>query len=133
MDRKQLREMFGGKCAYCGKPLGKVFHADHAVPIYRGWTDASRPSHSGKDVAENLFPACPRCNIRKGVLSVEAFRGEVAMQIKRLWRDSSAFRLAEDFGIIAETGNTVVFWFEKCRAATVDELLGVAALKEVAK
>ena len=115
MDRKQLREMFGGKCAYCGKPLCKMFHADHVAPIYRGWTDASRPRHAGKDVEENLFPACPRCNIRKGVFSVEAFRDEVTMQLKRLRRDSSAFNLAEDFGIIEETGKPVVFWFEKYR------------------
>ena len=100
--------MFGGKCAYCGKPLGKMFHADHVAPIYRGWTDASRPRHAGKDVEENLFPACPRCNIRKGVFSVEAFRDEVTMQLKRLRRDSSAFNLAEDFGIIEETGKPVV-------------------------
>ena len=113
MDRKQLREMFGGKCAYCGKPLGKVFHADHVAPIYRGWTDASRPKRAGKDVAENLFPACPRCNIRKATFSVEDFRDEISMQLKRLRRDSSAFNLAEDFGIISETGRPVVFWFEK--------------------
>ena len=115
MDRKALRELFGGKCAYCGIPLGKTFHADHVAPIYRGWTDASRPGHSGKDVEENLFPACPRCNIRKSVFSVEAFRDEIAMQLKRLRRDSSAFNLAEDYGIIAETGKPVVFWFEKYR------------------
>ncbi len=120
VDRKRLREMFGGKCAYCGKPLSKIFHADHVAPIYREWTDTSRPQHSGKDVEENIFPACPRCNIRKSVLTVEAFRYEISMQVERLRRDSSAFNLAEDFGIIAETGKPVVFWFEKyCESAGV--------------
>ena len=117
MDRKALRELFGGKCAYCGNPLSKTFHADHVAPIYRGWADATKPRHSGKDVEENLFPACPRCNIRKSVLSVEAFRDEIAMQLKRLRRDSSAFNLAEDFGIVQETGKPVVFWFEKYRGS----------------
>ena len=115
VERKQLREMFGGKCAYCGKPLGKVFHADHVAPIYRGWTNSEKPKRAGEDVDENLFPACPRCNIRKSTLSVEDFRAEIAMQLKRLRRDSSAFNLAEDFGIVSETGNPVVFWFEKYR------------------
>ena len=115
MDRKRLREMFGGKCAYCGKLLGKVFHADHIAPIYRGWIDVSRLRHSGKDVEENLFPACPRCNIRKATFSVEDFREEISMQLKRLQRDSSAFNLAEDFGIVSETRRPVVFWFEKYR------------------
>lgn len=118
MDRKQLRELFGGKCAYCGKPLGKVFHADHVAPIYRGWTGSTRPKRAGEDVEENLFPACPRCNIRKSTLTVEYFRREIAMQIQRLRRDSSAFSLAEDFGIIEETGKPVVFWFEKYREPT---------------
>lgn len=114
-----LREMFDGKCAYCGKPLGKIFHADHVSPVYRGWADASRPKHAGKDVEENLFPVCPRCNIRKATFSVEGFRYEIYMQLKRLRRASSAFNLAEDFGIIVETGKPVVFWFEKYAAIMI--------------
>jgi hypothetical protein len=108
-----LREKFGGKCAYCGKPLDKTFHADHVAPIYRGWEGHARPPSAGKDVEENLFPACPRCNIRKATFSVEEFRAEISMQLKRLRRDSAAFTLAEDFGIVSETGTPVVFWFEK--------------------
>lgn len=115
VDRKHLREMFGGRCAYCGKQLGKIFHEDHVEPIYRGWADASRPKRAGKDVAENLFPACPRCNIRKATFSIEEFRDEISMQVKRLRRDSSAFRIAEDFGVVIETRNSIVFWFEKYR------------------
>lgn len=115
VDRKQLREMFGGKCAYCGKQLGQRFHADHVAPIYRGWTNTELPKHSGEDTENNIFPACPRCNLRKSVLSVEEFRYEIGMQLKRLRRKSAAFNLAEDFGIIEETGKPVVFWFEKCQ------------------
>lgn len=113
--REELRMMFGGKCAYCGKELGLTFHADHVAPIFRGWTDNSKPMTAGKDVGDNLFPACPRCNIRKATLSVESFRSEIALQIKRLRRTSSAFNLAEDFETIKETGNPIVFWFEKYR------------------
>ena len=111
-ERDELRQLFGGKCAYCGKPLGKIFHADHVAPIYRGWEGRIRPERAGEDVKGNLFPSCPRCNNRKNVLTVEGFREEIRLQAERLRRDSPAFRLAEDFGIIEETGNPVVFWFE---------------------
>ena len=115
VDRNKLREMFDGKCAYCGKPLGKIFHADHVAPIYRGYIDTSRPKHAGKDCSDNLFPACPRCNIRKATLSVEDFRYEISMQLKRLQRDSAAFNLVEDFEVIVETGKPIIFWYEKYR------------------
>lgn len=110
IDREAVRAMFGGRCAYCGKPLGERWHADHVAPIYRGWTD--KPSHSGEDVESNIVPACPRCNLRKTTLSVEDFRREIAEQVERIRRDSPAFRLAEDFGLIAETGHLVGFYFE---------------------
>jgi hypothetical protein len=113
IDRDKLRNLFGGKCAYCGKLLDKVFHADHVAPIYRGWPGEIKPQRAGEDIFSNLFPSCPRCNIRKGVFTVEEFREEIMLQSERMRRDSSAFRLAEDFGIIKETGNPVVFWFEK--------------------
>ena len=109
-DRSAIKVMFGGRCAYCGKLLGNKWHADHVAPIYRGWGD--KPAHAGKDNRGNLFPACPRCNLRKSALSLEDFRHEIAAQVYRLRRYSAAFRLAEDFGLIAETGNLVGFFFE---------------------
>ena len=112
-SRKKLREMFGGKCAYCGKPLSVLFHADHVAPIYRGRCDDEKPETAGKDTKENLFPSCPRCNNRKSTLSIEDFREHIRLQKERLRRDSSSFRLAEDFGIIKETDTPVVFFFEK--------------------
>lgn len=119
--REELRQMFGGKCAYCGNALGKVFHADHVAPIYRGWISSSRPKRAGEDVPENLFPACPRCNIRKATHSVEDFRREISLQAVRLRRDSSSFRIAEDFGIIKYTARPVVFWFEIYKAQGVEQ------------
>jgi hypothetical protein len=34
-DRALLREKFGGRCAYCGEPLGERWHADHVEPVIR--------------------------------------------------------------------------------------------------
>jgi hypothetical protein len=44
-----------GKCYYCKKKLGKVYHMDHVVPVSRG----------GSSGPENLVCACPRCNHSK--------------------------------------------------------------------
>ena len=101
-DHEAILAMFGGRCAYCGKPLGSKWHADHVVAKRRGG-DPEGP----------LYPACPRCNLRKGVWTIKEWRGEIAAQVKRLRRDSAAFRLAEDYGQIAETGATVRFYFER--------------------
>jgi 5-methylcytosine-specific restriction endonuclease McrA len=102
IDREQLRAMFGGRCAYCGRPLGAVFHADHMESRYRGGASDGI-----------LFPACPRCNLRKGVFSIEEFRAEISDQVERLRRNSRQFALAEDFGLIQATGQEVSFWFER--------------------
>jgi len=110
VDRKTIRAIFGGRCAYCGHVLGERWHVDHVAPIYRGWPD--KPAHAGKDTEDNLFPACPRCNLRKTALSIKDFRLEIFAQIDRLRRDSAPYRLAEDFGLVQVTGRDVIFLFE---------------------
>lgn len=49
-----LLAVFGGTCAYCERRPAVT--RDHAVPRSAG----------GRDTAENLLPACRRCNLRKG-------------------------------------------------------------------
>ena len=102
-DRLMVYKMFDCKCAYCGEKLKSNFHIDHTDPKYRG----------GKDDKENKFPACPRCNIRKSVFTIEQFRHEISEQVNRLRRNSNQFRLAESFNQIKETNAPVIFWFEK--------------------
>lgn len=114
MNRDQLRDMFGGKCAYCGRTLGARFHVDHIKPLLRGCSGASAEGR-GDDTLANTVPSCPRCNLRKSILSVEDFREEIAAQTQRLLRDSAAFRLAVDFGIVQITRAPVVFWCERYR------------------
>ena len=114
-DREMIRNMFGGKCAYCGKHIDK-FEIDHVKPIYRDREE--KPEHSGKDETDNCFPACKRCNRWKATLSVEMFREELSKQVERLRRDSAPFRLAEDYGLIVEDRSfkPVVFWFENYKS-----------------
>lgn len=108
VDREQIRAMFGGKCAYCGVQLGKTFHVDHVDAIHR-----ERPGHEDRDKSTLKYPACQRCNLRKATLSIEQFRQEISRQTERLYRDSSSFRLAFDFGTIVEATVPIRFYFER--------------------
>lgn len=51
---RQILEVFGHRCAYCLKPLVRATK-DHVDPIARG----------GRNVADNVVPACGSCNSRK--------------------------------------------------------------------
>jgi hypothetical protein len=108
-ERESIRKLFGGKCAYCGKPLTNRWHVDHVTPMFR-----RRPGSDERDAAAVKYPACARCNLWKKTFSVEQFRQEIKAQPARLRRDSAAFRLAEDFlGVTDEHSRPVVFWFER--------------------
>jgi len=53
---QQQVERQKARCYYCKVKLGKVYHADHIVPLSRGGTN---------DIS-NIVLACPTCNLRKG-------------------------------------------------------------------
>jgi 5-methylcytosine-specific restriction endonuclease McrA len=116
LDREKIKNKFGGKCAYCGKELDK-FHIDHVKPLYRN--HHANPNELWKKEIEerkkesNLFPACPRCNRWKGVLSLESFRRDLESQIERLNRYNANYRLAKDYGLIQENKIKIIFLFEK--------------------
>lgn len=112
-EREEIKKIFGGKCAYCGKELGDRFHVDHIEPIFRGWSE--KPERAGKDEKENLIPACIRCNLRKSTLSVEQFRAEIKRQVEILNKRNFNYKLAKDFELIKETDSPVTFLFEKYR------------------
>ncbi len=63
-----INERFCGECAYCGQGWG--LHIEHVVPIYLG----------GGSCANNMVPACRRCNAEKARMPVETF---LAMSPKR--------------------------------------------------
>lgn len=115
-DREKIRNMFDNKCSYCGKPLEKTFHIDHVDPIFRDWE--GRPDRAGKDVIDNMFPSCPRCNRWKSTFTIEQFRIEISEQVNRLRLRSAPFRLAEDYGLIIEDRSftPIIFWFENYKS-----------------
>lgn len=51
-QRKLIRAKTGGRCHVCGGPVGKLWHADHVIPHYRG----------GSSDIDNFLPICRECN-----------------------------------------------------------------------
>lgn len=110
IDRRKVYLKYSGHCAYCGKIITiKEMQVDHIHPKFL--------KHHLRDVNindySNLNPACRVCNKWKSTHKVEEFRHEILMQIERLRKYSASFRLAEKYSLIQETGNDIVFYFEK--------------------
>lgn len=97
--RNEIRQKFGGSCAYCGCTLKKSFHVDHVIPVAMGGID---------DVA-NYFPACAACNGFKSDWSLERFREELENQVLRHLR----FTMAVKFLQATIHPSKIQFHFEK--------------------
>lgn len=134
--RDILKNKYGGRCAYCGEVLGTKWHADHLKPLSRiskyvrnkGFVATGECHHPENDNEENLMPACISCNIHKGNLPLEAWRGilnRFPVTLKKSL-NYSIYRHAHRFGLVMETGKSVIFHFEtyikeekKCRRRLV--------------
>jgi hypothetical protein len=119
-QRVQLKAKFGGRCAYCGEELGSHWHADHIEPVMRGYMPKTPDNPQGmsrveRDTPENMMPACSACNIHKSSFTLEFWREELTAQLGRLHKYQKSYRMAKKFGLVAETGAQVIFYFEKCQ------------------
>ncbi len=110
-QRAELKQKYSGHCAYCGVKLGDKWHADHFEPVIR---------QAGKEAEQaenhnmaNMMPACAPCNLSKGRQSLEGWRLWIAGHINSLNQYHPIYRLSKAYGLIEETGNPVVFHFEK--------------------
>lgn len=120
-QRDELRQKYGGHCAYCGVRLDKM-QADHLLPCVRITRDChGRPLpaaeckmyHPERNVMSNMMPACPGCNHHKGGQLLEVWRDILQRSAAILRRDNSTFRAGERIGIIKVTEQPVVFYFER--------------------
>ena len=67
-QREAVRDKLRGRCAYCGDPLGKLWHVDHRHPVRRDLDKALADKlgvEKGADDLSNMLPSCTRCNQRK--------------------------------------------------------------------
>lgn len=125
-QRAALREKFGGRCAYCGQPLGERWHADHIEPIVRNdWFQRAGikvpprgPDHPHRDTLENMNPACPPCNIDKHSMPLEDWRALMQRSNEVLMRDVSTFRRAVRYGLVTLSDKPIVFYFETTKETT---------------
>jgi len=123
--RERIYQKFDGRCAYCGCDLPDKWHIDHIQPIFRGegettgfmfngkWVQKNRKEYAGTDTEDNLYPACPQCNIAKSNLTVEEFRESILYTTEYLRRYDAKFRLAERYGVIESFNSNIVFCFER--------------------
>ncbi|MNJ68441.1 HNH endonuclease [compost metagenome] len=111
-EREQVRQKYGGRCAYCGNDLGQRWHADHLAPVIRLPDQRIAEQLQNHNLA-NMMPACVPCNLSKGRQELEGWRAWLAGHVNSLNAYHPIYRLAKTYGLIAETGTAVVFHFEK--------------------
>ena len=122
LQREQVRAKFGGRCAYCGHPLGQRWHVDHLDPVCRrSWLGDGCMERPGNDTLANMMPACVPCNLDKHARSLEDWRGKLGRSAAVLARNSTTYRHATRFGLVVDTGAAVVFHFERMRKAVLPE------------
>lgn len=111
-QRLQVRNMYDGRCAYCGCELPEKFDVDHFEPLLRDSGNGHKPQHPDRDHMGNYRPACKPCNYDKSTFSLDQWRERIKHKIIVLNRDSTTYRLTKAFGLIVETGVEVKFYFE---------------------
>jgi hypothetical protein len=125
-QRESLRAMFGGRCAYCGQELARIWHADHVEPVERQsrylgggkWVNTGKMYNAAADRLDNLMPACHRCNIHKGSFQLEDWRRMISDLPGVLQRSHAPYRHALRFGRVQEVSGPVEFYFETLREET---------------
>ena len=129
-QREQLKNKFGGHCAYCGCDLGDKWHADHIEAVKRdiihvggGKLVSGEMTRPHLDTIENMNTACVSCNLNKSSMSIEGWRGVLGGYCKALIRDSHTFRHSLRFGLVAFTDKPVMFFFETYQQGTPEAIL----------
>ena len=127
VQREQVRQMFAGRCAYCGAELAERWHADHFEPVRRDTkivqTDRGYRRKSGPptrpefDVVGNFMPSCAPCNIDKHAMNLEEWRKKLSRTLDVLNRNYPTYRHARRFGLVAETAAPIVFYFERAKGS----------------
>lgn len=102
-ERQFVYDKYSGHCAYCGRKIKQdTMQVDHVIPLKLG----------GKDVLDNMFPACSSCNHFKSSLRLEVFRKRIERLPELLMKDTK-YKDAVRFGLVIPNWKRVVFYFEK--------------------
>ncbi len=116
-ERLRIYNMFGGRCAYCGKEITyQEMQVDHVKPVFRGWDEQLKQhlpdGYLGSDEMANYHPSCRPCNFRKGTDDIEVFRAAIEHGLECCHRDFT-YRMMVRYGLVIEQPKKVQFYFEK--------------------
>ena len=119
-ERQAVWAKYDGRCAYCGCELPERWHVDHLKPVRR--RRFASPGRSAMRLPQrhrldNCMPSCPPCNIDKHARSLEDWREWLSAHLRSLQRQPN-YRLVRAHGLVQETGQPVVFYFERLEALT---------------
>ena len=129
-ERQAIWDKSRGHCWYCGGKLPeKGWHADHQEPIERklqyqrgkGIVTTRECRRPDRECDDNKVPACASCNLQKRTLSVEEFRQAITQMVHSLNQYHTIYSIAKRYGLIEETENPVVFWFEKGKDSCTEQ------------
>lgn len=109
VKRIETYDKYGGRCAYCGKPIEyKDMQVDHIVPLR-----SCKVPEIANDIT-NLNPSCRRCNHYKRGSSLNGYR-LLLMDLHERVRDIYICKVAEDYGIIDVKPWDGKFYYEKVK------------------
>lgn len=119
-QRAELKQKYGGHCAYCGVLLGDAWDADHIEAVKRdiihvggGKLVSGEMTRPQNHTIENMNPSCKPCNMNKSSMPLEAWRKSIAhYRDVQLLRDSTHARHLHRFGLLVIKTDPVVFFFE---------------------
>ncbi|MFA6876128.1 MAG: HNH endonuclease signature motif containing protein [Parabacteroides sp.] len=119
--RKRVFNKFNGKCAYCGCELPDKWHVDHLEPIRRNkwYNKKTQKWETGiclnpeAEREDNYMPSCPSCNINKHSNTLEQFRSNIQGYLASLNIRNVQYQVAKRYGLVRETNNEVIFYFER--------------------
>lgn len=105
IDRAEVLDKYGGRCAYCGKEITlATMQVDHVQSQRNG----------GTDDMDNLNPACRLCNHYKRGGGLESFREKLMTLHERLVK-IYIVNVAIDHGIVKVEPFDGRFYFERAK------------------
>lgn len=123
INRKEVYNKYGGRCAYCGQKITvKQMQVDHIIAQrhYKNgivWLKYWYNIDVVPDIDDisNLMPTCHICNNFKSAMTLKELRDQLFKQVERI--RSSQFNRALKYGQIKITRSPIWFYFEKVELA----------------
>lgn len=101
--RTKVWDKTNGRCIYCGIKLNKeTYHMEHVIPRWK-----QTYNNGGIDSLDMLWPACHQCNLFKGDLTVDEYRGKLYQVLET---DARTRMIKKIYNLKPKI---ITFWFEK--------------------